>query len=262
MANSERRARPTSARKESKARKASSGVLARIIIMLAVVAALVLSVAIFFKVQRIEVQGNSIYSAERITAASAIEIGDNLLTLNKASAVGNIIAALPYVEEVSIGRTMPDTVVIRVKENEASFAVLTDTNTAWLISCRGKALERIEMTDFEQHPRILGVSVKAPLMGETVTSTEQSKLDTALEVLRELDGTGLLEHIVTVNVEKDYDIVMWYEDRYEVLLGSGQELGYKMQYLTAILEQLSEYQAGTIDLTLSKESKASFRPRT
>ena len=236
--------------------------MAKILVMLAVVAALVLSVAIFFKVQKIEVQGNSIYSAERIAEASAIELGDNLLLLNKAAAVGNIMSELPYVEQASIGRTMPDTVVIRVKENEVGFAVMTDVNTAWLISSTGKALERIETSDFEVYPHIIGVSVNAPVMGEPVSAKEQSKLNAALAVLAELDGTGLLEHIVSVNVEKDYDIVMWYEDRYEILLGSSQDLPYKVQYLCAILDQLSEYQAGTIDLTLSKDAKASFRPKT
>ena len=57
-------------------------------------------------------------------------------------------------------------------------------------------------------------------------------------------------------------IGMMIGDRYEILLGSSQQMEYKMQYLVAILDQLSEYQAGTIDLTLTTDSKASFRPKT
>lgn len=41
----------------------------RLIIMLAVVAAIVFGVAIFFKVTTIEVQGNTLYSAEDVIAA-------------------------------------------------------------------------------------------------------------------------------------------------------------------------------------------------
>ena len=66
-------------KKQEKNRRPSSGVAVRLIIMLAVVAAIVFGVAIFFKVTTIEVQGNTLYSAEDVIAASGIEPGDNLL---------------------------------------------------------------------------------------------------------------------------------------------------------------------------------------
>ena len=70
-------------KKQEKNRRPSSGVAVRLIIMLAVVAAIVFGVAIFFKVTTIEVQGNTLYSAEDVIAASGIEPGDNLLLVNK-----------------------------------------------------------------------------------------------------------------------------------------------------------------------------------
>lgn len=139
----------------------------RLIIMLAVVAAIVFGVAIFFKVTTIEVQGNTLYSAEDVIAASGIEPGDNLLLVNKATTAGNILAALPYVEEVrGIVRSLPETVVIQIQESEASFAVQTDVNTTWLVNSRGKALEKVEGELPEGQPQILGVSVKAPAGGD------------------------------------------------------------------------------------------------
>ena len=55
-------------KKQEKNRRPSSGVAVRLIIMLAVVAAIVFGVAIFFKVTTIEVQGNTLYSAEDVIA--------------------------------------------------------------------------------------------------------------------------------------------------------------------------------------------------
>lgn len=130
-------------------------------------AAIVFGVAIFFKVTTIEVQGNTLYSAEDVIAASGIEPGDNLLLVNKATTAGNILAALPYVEEVrGIVRSLPDTVVIQIQESEASFAVQTDVNTTWLVNSRGKALEKVEGELPEGQPQILGMSVKAPAAGD------------------------------------------------------------------------------------------------
>ena len=77
----------------------------------------------------------------------------------------------------------------------------------------------------------------------------------------ELDGTGILEHTASVNVEKEYDIVLQYDDRYEIDLGSTDRLDYKVQYLQAILKELSDFQAGTIDLTLSEANRAKFHPK-
>ena len=133
---------------------AGSGMGGKLLIMAALVAAVVFGVAIFFKVGRIEVQGNTIYASDKIIEASGLELGDNLLTVSRATVGGNVKAALPYVDQVSVGRVLPDTVVISVKESQLAFAAATDTNTVWLISPSGKALERIDASLQEQYPQI------------------------------------------------------------------------------------------------------------
>ena len=328
-----------SGRSDAGKRRPSSGVGSRLLIMAAIVAAVIFGVAIFFKVNTVEVQGNAIYSAEEIRSASGIQKGDNLFTLNKEAAAGSIKASLPYVETVSIIRFLPDKIVIEVKESDATFAVTTDTNTMWLINSVGKALEQISdsapdsaltaeptapdaeapveepveqpvenpdaasgeqtqqpsenpdaasgeqtqqpsdtadtagrdtaaeasaadnsaiQADGKRIPRILGVTVNSPTVGSVVTATNPASLNAALAVIAELDGTGLLDHIVSINTEKEYDIVLQYDGRYEIRLGGTEELSYKIDYLTVILSKLSDFQAGVIDLTFSDSSEARF----
>ena len=248
------------ARAAGKARQVRSSALGKLLIMLAVVAAIVFGVAIFFKVNTIEVQGNSVYSADQIIEASQIQQGDNLLTVNKALAVGNIKAALPYVEDVSIARSLPDGIIIQVRESVISFAVMTDTNACWLIGPGGKALERIEPAAFNENPHINGLLISSPTAGDSVSSPTPTALAAALDVMKELDGTGLLEHIRVIDVEKEYDMTLWYDDRYEIKLGGTDEMAYKIRYLCSILDQLSEFQAGTIDLTQATQKRATFQP--
>ena len=116
------------ARAAGKARRVRSGALGKLLIMLAIVAAVVFGVAIFFKVSTIEVQGNTVYSSEQIVEASQIQPGDNLLTVNKALAVGNIKAALPYVEDVSIARSLPDGTAVeqQQRQHEIDIGSVTD----------------------------------------------------------------------------------------------------------------------------------------
>lgn len=292
-------------RASAAARRPSSGVGGRLLIMAAVVAAVVFGVAIFFKVNTVEVQGNSIYSAAEIAAASGIQKGDNLFTLNKEAAAGSIKAGLPYVESVSVIRFLPDKIVIEVKESDAAFAVTTNVNTTWLINSVGKALEQVadsslpaevpvqpeqptveeapsdevqtepdaeqsgeamtgEVLELTQDgttrsiPRILGVVVNSPTAGAVVTAENTEALSAALAVIAQLEGTGILEHIETINVEKEYDIVLEYDGRYEIRLGGTEELSYKVDYLTVILDNLSDFQAGIIDLTFTDSSEARF----
>ena len=315
-----------SGRSDAGKRRPGSGVGSRLLIMAAIVAAVIFGVAIFFKVNTVEVQGNVIYAAEEIRSASGIQKGDNLFTLNKEAAAGSIKASLPYVETVSIIRFLPDKIVIEVKESDATFAVTTDTNTTWLINSVGKALEQISdsapgsaltaeptapdaeapveepveqpsenpdsenagedeaqqpsdtadtagrdtaaeasaadnsaiQADGKRIPRILGVTVNSPTVGSVVTATNPASLNAALAVIAELDGTGLLDHIVSINTEKEYDIVLQYDGRYEIRLGGTEELSYKIDYLTVILSKLSDFQAGVIDLTFSDSSEARF----
>ena len=93
--------------------------------------------------------------------------------------------------------------------------------------------------------------LKATYTAESTVSRVESQLS------KYLAESDLMKRIV----EKEYDMVVQYDDRYEIDLGSSDRLAYKVQYLQAILEQLSDFQAGTIDLTLSEANRAKFHPK-
>ena len=128
------------ARRPSRRRELHTGVLGRLLIMAAVVAAIVLGVAIFFRVRTVEVQGNSIYSWEQIANASGVAPGDNLFMLNREAVAGSIKAQLPYVQNVSVGRILPDTVVIQVEESQIAGLVEADVGGSWYINTEGRVL--------------------------------------------------------------------------------------------------------------------------
>lgn len=69
-----------------------------------VIVALVFIMSVFFKVSRIEVKGNSIYTADEVIKASGIETGDNLFFINGIAAGSRVAVKLPYVDSVQINR--------------------------------------------------------------------------------------------------------------------------------------------------------------
>ena len=233
---------------------------ARLVTTLIVVAACLLSVMIFFKVQSIQVRGNDLYDADTVIAASGIRTGDPLVTMNKTAIAGKIEATLPYVEQVRIGRQLPGTVILEIRESSAVFSVQDAEGKYWLVSFSGKILEEVSELIAQTHPMIQGVTLKAPVVGEEAVSDNSENLNAAKLLTAALEGTGIAKEATKLDVTKPYDIVLWYKDQYDVRFGGTDQLEYKVQYLLAVLDQLAEYQTGTIDLTFETEKVARFIP--
>ena len=255
-----------SARRRSKRRRQrhseyrQTGVLTKLLIMLAVVAAIVLGVAIFFRVHTVEVQGNTIYSKEQVVKASGVEAGDNLLMVNRAAVAGSIKARMPYVRDVSVSPMLPDTVVIQIKESDVAVLVQSDIGADWYVNTDGRIMGSSVEGFRGQVVELTGVTITAPKTGEQAAASEgqAENLHAALQVIRQMEGTGLIGQISALDAEKSFDLILYCGDRLDILLGGTEELEYKIQYLQVILEELEEYQKGTIDLTCDVERVARF----
>lgn len=238
----------------------NTGFFIRFLTMIAIVLAVSVGIILFFKINVISVQGNSIYSQQEIMDACGLEPGDNLVTISKSSIAGKIIAALPYVEQVRIARVLPDTVVISVKESDVAFTVLDETGGSWLINSSGKVLEQVDAAAAAEHPVIKGLTAVSPKISANLQAEPAESMTVATQLLNELEGTGLLSKISSINVEKTYDIELWYGDQYQIKLGGSDDLTYKITYLVAVLDQLDDYQTGVIDLTFDEKRVARFLP--
>ena len=241
-----------------------TGIFARVLVMLAVVAAIVLGVAIFFRVNTVEVQGNIIYSQEQVVEASGLEAGDNLLMVNRAAVAGSIKARMPYVRDVSVSPVMPDTVVIRVAESELAALVRSDIGEQWYLNTEGRVLGSTLEGFRGQVVELTGFTVVAPKAGQPAAASEgqTENMEAALMVLRELEGTGIIGEMTALNAEKVYDLLLYCGKRLEIQLGSPDQLEYKIQYLQLVLEELEEYQTGIVDLTFDVKQVARFIPKT
>lgn len=245
-------------RKRQRRRNPSMAI--KLITMFALVAALLFCVLIFFKVEVIEVEGSSHYSDEEIISASGLAEGDNLVLINKAAAASQIKAWLPYVEQVQISRKLPDRAIITVTECDAVAAAVSDTGQWWLLSADGKLLEQVDAATAQQYAVLSGVSLVSPVSGCAAQMQEEEQSAAAATILAAMEQWGLTEVITTVDLTKLYDIELWYGERFEIKLGSTENLAYKIQYLQAVLENLNDSQSGVIDLTFETETVARFLP--
>lgn len=254
-----------------------SSFLLRLLTVVAVVAALVLGMSIFFKVGAVNVAGGIKYTPWDVMQASGIQEGENLLTLNKSRVVGKIKTQLPYVDEVRIGIKMPDTVNIEITELAVTYAIQEDGGDWWLMDADGKLLEPIATIDSKFCTQVLGITVTEPQAGQQAVATEpeaetiletntegestevtlpvtvlgREKLDAALTILQCLEDNGILGQMASVNVTDMGNIELWYGDRYQILMGDAGQISRKVRSFTLAIDQMSEYQTGILDVSFT-----------
>lgn len=250
-------------RHKSKARRRRgrfSG-LYKLLSVLLVTAAIVVACVVFFRVNRVTVDGNHRYTAEEIVAASQIQMGDNLIALSKGRIANRVLVGLPYVRSVSIDRVFPDGVLLIVEEHLAAASV-SDGSGWWYISVKGKLLEESSRSDFIC---VSGVTAVEPRAGEklAVAEEEQARLDYALELLKVLDERGELENCSALDCSETGALWLDYLN-FRVKMPTTGDFEYIMHTLDTIFDEdgrVTREDSGTFDFTIS-EGKAYYSPST
>ena len=121
-------------------RRRRSGTLYAAVITAMIIIAVLFGVGVFFKVSQIEVVGASMYEDTQVIEASGIEIGDSIFFIRESAAGLGITNSLPYIDEVRIVRSLPDTVTIEVTESYP-IASFSSEGSWWIIDKNAKILE-------------------------------------------------------------------------------------------------------------------------
>ena len=267
--------------------------IVQLITVLAVVAAFMIGLSVFFKVKVITVSGATVYSPYSIQEASGITEGDNLLTFSRARAASQIRAKLPYVKSVRIGIKLPDTVNIEIKEDSVVYAIQDDTGIWWLMNSDGKVTEMANNSTASNYTQIVGVTLTDPAVGQIGVATERSaaplestegmdataeettlptvastvvtgaeKLDVVLQILVAMEDNDIVGSIASIDVTYLDDIVLWYGTQY---LGDGTDtvhpLNYKIACMYDAILQMADYTTGILDVSFTiRENQVVLTP--
>lgn len=230
-------------------RRGRFGGLYRFFAVLAVAAAVVAACVVFFRVNTVSVEGNVRYTAEEIVCISEIQLGDNLIALPKRQISAAIRTQLPYVESVTIRRSLPDGVVIAVQERLA-VASVDSVLGRWLISSQGKILEHAGNQSVMQ---ITGVFAQSPSAGENLRVSEEQlvTLDHVLELLKALEEKNMTAACHTLDCSAAASMTLTW-DIYTIKLPRGGDYSYMLRLIEGALsnEKMPLGVPGTFDLTI------------
>lgn len=225
-----------------------------------VVIAIVFLMSVFLRISDISVEGNEHYTDEEIISAIDIEQGDNLFFFDRFAAISRVFAKLPYVEEVSLERQLPNKVIITVQECKAlAYIAVGDEN--WTIDRSCKVLGKATESELETLIRVDGLDPGTLLIGERLTSSDGDDgiITFISETLYQIQERNLAEHILSLDFSEENGAKMYYGTRFTVILGGRSSVNHKFAMLESVLEQLKEGDVGVINL--SDGDSAHFIPQ-
>ena len=241
-------------------RKGQFSFLYKMLCLALITAAIAAALAVFFKADHIVVENNSRYTAQQAVDAGGLQQGDNLFFMNKYDVAGRITAQLPYVENIRIHRTYPNTLNIEVTECAKPFAIEQEDGV-WLVSTRGKIVEQVESA--EGYARISGCELLEPAVGTHIAlATEYgAQEESLLALLAALQEGGMLEKVDGIRLDDLATLYLDYDGRFTVKLPYGADYSFKMMALRAYLAEdaIQDNMTGTFDMQ-TDEDETYFKP--
>ena len=238
-----------------------------------------------------------IYTEDAILGALGVPVGENMFQFSAAQKEKSMVVSLPYLERVEIRRRLPSTLVIRVEPAVETWCAQSDSG--WLALSDGLKIMAIGETQPEGLPALLGLDIEAPVAGyylklatPNATATPApaasgvSSSQTSSTASTSSPSTGeenghdpledvnrLLELLWTYELKDDCTSIQFgeanelyfiYQNRAKVLLGTFNNLDYKLKFAAYLLHNedgkgIGDTEQGTLDVSHQLED-GSLRP--
>jgi cell division protein FtsQ len=158
-----------------------------------------------FGAKTILVEGNQRRRPDEVAGLAGIAVGQNLFSLDEKQSERALLRD-PWIEKVTISRTLPSTVRILVQEREAR-ALAELGGTLYLTTRDGEPFKPLEPGDPHDLPVVSGVDPKL-LTRDRVGAAQLVKR--ALDLVEELERSGLAKRwpVQEVHVAKDTSLVV------------------------------------------------------
>lgn len=273
--------------------------LTALAMLLCVIAAgIYLTVTMLFKISAIQVRtADGVvseaggYTSEQIVQALGVNLEENIFSFDPASKAAALEKVFPLLEDIRVERDYPGTVIIQVTEAQPAYAM--QTSGGWLtLSASLKILssdaaqpaglptlyggEPVSQSpgtqlSFEQ-PAPAGSAADSAASDNAASDSASStaeeagdkRLDSLNTLLAALDTLGMRGDVTRIEFADPEEMSFLYQDRISVLLGTLNELDYKLKLAQHVLlnadgSGCAATDTGTLDFThISMSSTRKF----
>ncbi|MCL2013786.1 MAG: FtsQ-type POTRA domain-containing protein [Oscillospiraceae bacterium] len=278
-ANSRGLAQKSATKTRSRKRKRNFILYYILLFVLILAVGIILSLTVFFKLEKIGVEGVNMYDYEQIVRASGIIKNDNMFRVDTGRASDAIMSNLIYCESVEVQKKFPSAVVIKIKEGNIAFSAFCGEFYAYL-SENGRILEVGQLKKYPGSVVVKGLvsnDVKAgdfidvcsddPNSTENYDETDQAESDPQISnlfaaerfnavrqifnAIEEAELSGIKE----IDVQNITDIKLRYKNRLILNLGDVEDICYKLKSMKKIIkDKIEKSENGTLYYVKSPHS--------
>ena len=236
-------------REKKKHKRGSNVVYYVMLAILAVIIFAVLSVTVLFNIEKIIVEGDSDYTDEQIIAASGLKGDENLVRLSTSGTL----------DSVKVEKVFPSAIRITVTRS-VPMVSFSYGGRNYVISHIGRVMS-IDTGETDCMHVIGYKPAESVIVGGFIKAEneEQDKLIQQMSAAVEKIG---LHDITSLDITDNLDLIMTYDERVEIHLGSILQIDEKMRMINELL--YNGYIADTEHVTLdvSDANRAIQRPVT
>ena len=253
-------------------------------------AGIYLTMTMLFRINSIQVQtpdGRQVteiagYSADSILQRMGVRLEENIFSFEPGEKAAVLEQNFPLLGSIKVIRDYPNTVVVQVTEAVPAYAV--QNGSKWLvISDKWKILSE-ESTQPEGLCTLYGgklqdttpgqgfwfvddadaasASVSEAAESESAVSTETARMEALRTLVSKLEEYGLSQDMTRLEVADTEQLAFLYQDRISVLLGTLNDLDYKLDRARYVLTNADGKGCGPTDtgrLDFSHTSASSTR---
>ena len=241
--------------KHKKRRKRNLSLYYFLMGLLTVSVLIVLSLTVFFKITEVTLSGESQYSESEILSSAAISIGSNLIMLDTEKIENKLLDDFLLIDSVDVKKQLPSRVEILISPAVNFFQIMADDGRYMTVSSNYKVLALYIEKD-ESLMLIEGISPASLREGSMIGDSMQGKEALVKSIFSSFSSYGITD-IRGINFISAADIRVNIEGRLQVKLGSESKMDYKIQLVSAVInEKIGENESGIIDATV--EGTAGF----
>lgn len=209
----------------------------------------IICMALFLKIETIQVIGNERYSAEDIKNISGIAVGQNMYSINKKDAISLITEKYPYINGVVIRRTLPSTLTFRITEDAPKY--YTELCGEYFVLAENlRVLERTA-----QDPHVINDSliklhlsgISKAVVGESLEFKKTLTFDYISDFIEVLEKNEIISKVSEIDVSNKYNIYVHYQGRFKIYLGDTTDADMKLTFARLMIETFEEDKRGTVD---------------
>ena len=197
-----------------------------------------------FKVEKITIDGVTLYGEDEVLSSCGISVGDKMYSVDKKEISRRLIARFPYFKEVKIVREIPTGIVIKVSEDSAKYYT-SFCGEYCLLSPDMRVLELTEDYDAMTEANGRLIELKLPrvsdaIVGEKIKYFTEGNESYISYVTDKLLSGSIGESITCIDMESKFNIGLTYEDRVKIEIGNTDAVDAKIQFALSMISQFDD----------------------